>query len=213
MLGFIWAQLRGRAGRSVALLTGVLVATTGFVVLTGATTTSRLAVTGAVERNTRAAYDILVRPQGTRTPLEVERGLVRPNYLSGLFGGITPAQYEQVKQVAGVDVAAPIAMLGYSTSSVSVRFDLTDAVDRSLDQQVIRLDPTFTAERGLSTAPSSPRYMYVTKRPLLYPEGATRTPPQSSTRTAGCIRTTWSAGMSHGSCFPTDEASQSATHT
>ncbi|MBQ1011521.1 hypothetical protein KBX53_11270 [Micromonospora sp. M51] len=171
MLGFIWAQLRGRAGRSVALLAGVLVATTGFVVLTGATTTSRLEVTGAVERDTRAAYDILVRPQGARTPLEVERGLVRPNYLSGLFGGITPAQYEQVKQVAGVDVAAPIAMLGYSTSSVTVRFDLTDAVDRSLDQQVIRLDPTFTAERGLTTAPSRPRYVYVTKRPLLYPEG------------------------------------------
>ncbi|MEU8424826.1 FtsX-like permease family protein [Micromonospora sp. NPDC048835] len=171
MLGFIWAQLRGRAGRSVALLTGVLVATTGFIVLTGATTTSRLDVTGSLERNTRAAYDILVRPQGTRTPLEVDRGLVRPNYLSGLFGGITPAQYEQVKQVAGVDVAAPIAMLGHSTSFVRVRFDLTDAVDRSLDQQVIRLDPTFTAERGLSTAPSSPRYVYVTKRPLLYPEG------------------------------------------
>ncbi|MFG1915669.1 FtsX-like permease family protein [Micromonospora sp. NPDC048898] len=179
MLGFIWAQLRGRAGRSVALLAGVLVATTGFVVLTGATTTSRLKVTGAVERNARAAYDILVRPPGTRTPLEAERGLVRPNYLSGLFGGITPAQYEQVKQVGGVDVAAPIAMLGYSTSSVSVRFDLTDAVDRSLDQQVIRLDPTFTAERGLSTAPSRPRYVYVTKRPLLNPEGK-YTPNDSS---------------------------------
>ncbi|MGK5742810.1 FtsX-like permease family protein [Micromonospora sp. URMC 103] len=170
MLRFVWGQLRGRAGRSVALLAGVLVATTGFVVLTGATTTSRLEVTGAVERNTRAAYDILVRPQGTRTPLEADRGLVRPNYLSGLFGGITPAQYERVKQVPGIDVAAPIAMLGYSTSTVPVRFDVTGAVDRSLEQQVIRLDPTFTAERGLSTAPGSPRYVYVTKRPLLYPE-------------------------------------------
>ncbi|MET8351028.1 MULTISPECIES: FtsX-like permease family protein [unclassified Micromonospora] len=170
MLGFIWGQLRGRAGRSVALLAGVLVATTGFVVLTGATTTSRLDVTGAVERNTRAAYDILVRPKGARTPLEAERGLVRPNYLSGLFGGITPAQYEQVKGLAGIDVAAPIAMLGYSTSTVPVRFDVTSAVDPSLEQQVIRLNPTFTAERGLSTAPSSPRYVYVTKRPLLYPE-------------------------------------------
>ncbi|MFC0503458.1 FtsX-like permease family protein [Micromonospora costi] len=170
MLRFIWGQLRGRAGRSVALMVGVLVATTGFVVLTGATTTSRLDITGAVERNTRAAYDILVRPKGTRTPLEAERRLVQPNYLSGLFGGITPAQYEQVRQIPGIDVAAPIAMLGYSTSSVRVRFDLTDAVDRSLERQVIRLDPTFMAERGLSTAPSRPRYVYVTKRPLIYPE-------------------------------------------
>ncbi|MEV0807556.1 FtsX-like permease family protein [Micromonospora sp. NPDC050200] len=169
MVRFIWGQLRGRAGRSVALLAGVLVATTGFVVLTGATTTSRLDVTGTVERNTRAAYDILVRPQGTRTPLEAERGLVRPNYLSGLYGGITTAQYDQVQAVAGVDVAAPISMLGYATSEVPMRLDLTGAVDRSLDRQVIRADPTYVAERGLSTADGKPRYVYVTKLPLIHP--------------------------------------------
>ncbi|NES31078.1 FtsX-like permease family protein [Micromonospora terminaliae] len=169
MFHVIWGQLRGRAGRSVALLVGVLVATTGFVVLTGATTTSRLDVTGTVERNTEAAYQILVRPEGTRTPLEVERRLVRPNYLSGLFGGITTAQYEQVKAVDGVDVAAPIAMLGHSTAPVPMSFDVTDAVDRSLDRQVIRVDPTFVAERGLSTAPAKPRYVYVTKHRLIYP--------------------------------------------
>ncbi|MFF5174870.1 FtsX-like permease family protein [Micromonospora sp. NPDC000089] len=172
MFRFIWRQLRGRAGRSVALLAGVLVATTGFVVLTGATTTSRLAVTGSVERNTRAAYDILVRPQGARTPLEAERGLVRPNYLSGRYGGITTAQYDQVKTVAGVDVAAPIAMLGHSTTEVSLRLDLTDAVDRSLDRQVIRIDPTYVAERGLSTAKGKPRYVYVTRHPLIFPTPA-----------------------------------------
>ncbi|SIQ11321.1 FtsX-like permease family protein [Micromonospora avicenniae] len=169
MLRLIWRQLRGRAGRSVALLVGVLVATTGFVVLTGATTTSRLDVIGTVERDTKAAYDILVRPKGTRTPLEAERGLVRPNYLSGHFGGITTEQYEQVKAVAGIDVAAPIAMLGYSTTPLLTPLDLTDAVDRSLDRQVIRVEPAFAAERGLSSAPGKPRYVYVTKHPLIYP--------------------------------------------
>ncbi|MEH0973159.1 FtsX-like permease family protein [Micromonospora sp. CPCC 205546] len=168
MLNIIWRQLRGRAGRSVALLLGVLVATTGFVVLTGATTASRLEVTGAVERNTEAAYDILVRPKGARTPLEAERRLVQPNYLSGLFGGITTAQYDQVKALAGVDVAAPIAMLGYSTAPVTTAMDLTDAVDRSLDRQVIRIDPRFVAERGLSTAPGRARYLYVTKHPIIH---------------------------------------------
>ncbi|MFE9689566.1 FtsX-like permease family protein [Micromonospora sp. NPDC005806] len=168
MFHFIWGQLRGRAGRSVALLIGVLVATTGFVVLTGATTTSRLAVTGTVERNTRAAYDILVRPKGTRTPVEAQRRLVRPNYLSGLYGGITTAQYEQVKAVEGVDVAAPIAMLGYSTTPIEMPIDLTDVVDRSLDRQVIRIDRTFLAERGLTHAPAAPTYVYVTKHRLHY---------------------------------------------
>ncbi|MGC4787340.1 FtsX-like permease family protein [Micromonospora sp. DT178] len=180
MLDIIWKQLRGRAGRSVALLLGVLVATTGFVVLTGATTTSRLEVTGAVERNTEAAYDILVRPKGARTPLEAERRLVQPNYLSGLFGGITTAQYDQVKAVAGVDVAAPIAMLGHSTAPVPTPLDLTGAVDRSLDRQVIRVDPRFVAERGLSGTPGRPRFVYVTTHPLIY---ARNDLPQSSDAT------------------------------
>ncbi|GIJ80126.1 FtsX-like permease family protein [Micromonospora phaseoli] len=187
MFRFIWAELRGRAGRSVALLVGVLVATTGFVVLTGATTTSRLEVTGAVERNTRAAYDILIRPPGARTALESEHRLVRPNYLSGLYGGITLGQYEQVQQVAGVDVAAPIAMLGHSTTYVQMSIDLTDAVDPTLDHQVIRIDPTYVAERGLSTAPGKPSYVYVTRRPLIHPVLDPEDPWGSSRYTDGRV--------------------------
>ncbi|BCB88669.1 FtsX-like permease family protein [Phytohabitans suffuscus] len=169
MLRIIWRQLRGRAWRSAALLAGVLVATTGFIVLTGATSASRLQVTGDVERNTRAAYDILVRPKGSRIVLETDRRLVRPNYLSGLYGGITNAQYDQVRRVSGVDIAAPIAMLGYASAFIPTPLDITDAVDRRLDRQVIRVDPTFVAERGLSTAPGKPQYVYVTKHPLIYP--------------------------------------------
>jgi ABC-type antimicrobial peptide transport system permease subunit len=166
MIRFVWSQMRGRAGRSVALLAGVLAATTGFTVLTGATATARLQVTGTVEENARAAYDILVRPKGSRLPLETDQGLVRPNALSGLYGGITMRQYEQVRTLAGVDVAAPIAMVGYGLATVTNTFDLTDALDPALDQQVIRIDPTFTADRGLSRAAGEPSFVYVTKHRL-----------------------------------------------
>ncbi|GAB3963563.1 FtsX-like permease family protein [Plantactinospora veratri] len=169
MVGFIWRQLRARLWRSLALLTGVLVATTGFVVLTGTTTTSQLRLNEQVQRETRAAYDILVRPNGTQADLETARGVVRPNYLSGLFGGISMAQYEQVRTVDGVDVAAPVAMLGYSLHEMRAHLDLTDAVDRSLDRQVIRVDPTFLAERGLSRTTGKPRYVYLTRNRLAYP--------------------------------------------
>ncbi|MEV6811770.1 FtsX-like permease family protein [Micromonospora sp. NPDC051296] len=172
MLGFIWRQLRGRAGRSVALMLGALVATTSFIVLTGSTTASRLEVIGVVERNSPAAYDILVRPQGSRTAQEVERGLVQPNYLSGLFGGITLAQYRQVAGVAGVQVAAPIAMLGYSIRGVALDVDVSAAVDPDAERQVIRLDPTFTAERGLSRATARPHHVYLTRNEVVHPESA-----------------------------------------
>jgi putative ABC transport system permease protein len=170
VIRFIWSQLRGRAGRSGALLAGVLVATTGFTVLTGATATGRLEVTGTVDANARAAYDILVRPKGSRTPLETDAALVRANSLSGQFGGITMGQYEQVRGLAGVDVAAPIAMLGYTTVNVSTPFDITGLIDKKLDQQVIRVDPTFTADRGLSKAVGAPTYVLVSKHHLVWPK-------------------------------------------
>jgi hypothetical protein len=167
MIRFIWSHLRGRAGRSMALLLGVLTATTGFTVLTGTTDTARLRVTGALDANYRAAYDILVRPRGSRSTLETGRNLVRPNYLTGQFGGITPEQYEQIRAVPGVELAAPIAMLGYTMVTLNVSFDVTDAVDRSARQQVIRLDPTLIADRGLTRQANPPSYAYVTRNELI----------------------------------------------
>jgi putative ABC transport system permease protein len=167
VIHFIWSHLRMRAGRSMALLLGVLTATTGFTVLTGTTDTARLRVTGTLDANARAAYDILVRPRGSRSALETDRGLVRPNYLSGQFGGLTTKEYEQIRAVPGVELAAPIAMLGYAMVTLNVSFDVTDAVDRNARQQVIRLAPTLVADRGLTRQPAPPSYVYVTRNELI----------------------------------------------
>ncbi len=109
-----WSQLRYRTGRSLALLLGMLVATTAFTVLTAASRTSQLRTIGTVTSSFHAAYDILVRPAGSRTALETETGTVQPNFLSGIYGGITMAQYRQIQRITGVQVAAPIAMVGYT---------------------------------------------------------------------------------------------------
>jgi putative ABC transport system permease protein len=163
---FIWAQLRLRAGRTAAMAAAVLIACTGFTVLTGSVQTSRLTATGVVDEHVRAAYDILVRPAGSRSELEQQRGLVRPNFLSGLFGGISQTQWEQVRAVPGVEVAAPIAMLGYAPTPVTVPVDLTDLVDRSAPRQLFRLRPRWAAERGLTVLDDAPHYVYVTRRPV-----------------------------------------------
>ncbi|WP_433303940.1 FtsX-like permease family protein [Actinoplanes sp. CA-030573] len=49
------------------------------------------------------------------------------------------------------------------------RLDLTGAVDRTADRQVVRLDRTFLADRGLSRATGRPMYVYVTKHPVSWP--------------------------------------------
>jgi hypothetical protein len=146
----------------VALLLGVLTATTGFTVLTGATATARLEVTGTVDANVRAAYDILVRPKGSRLPLEGDRALLRPNAVSGIYGGLTTDDWARIRSVPGIDVAAPIAMAGSLNAAVVAPVDLTDLVDPTRDRQVIRIDRTLLADRNLSRTPATPIWVYVT---------------------------------------------------
>jgi putative ABC transport system permease protein len=169
VLGFIIAQLRGRPRRALALLAGVLAATTGFTVLSGAATTSQVRTVGTVEANYRAAYDVLVRPKGNRTGLEDAGGLVRPNYLSGIYGGISMAQLASVRAVNNVELAAPIAILGHSYATIEQEVDLTDQIDPNARQQVFRLTPTWIADRGLTVIDDAPKYVYLSRN-LLYPQ-------------------------------------------
>ncbi|MGH3256689.1 MAG: FtsX-like permease family protein [Streptosporangiaceae bacterium] len=165
MVRYLWGGLQHRVGRTVALLLGVLVATASFVVLTGAARTTQLVTVGKVGANYRSAYDILVRPKGSVTGLERSRGLVRPNYLSGIFGGISLAQYHAVANLPGVQVAAPIAMIGY----IMPRVYLWVPVPANLDgaaRQLYRIDPTWVFDRGLSRARDASDFAYVTGSPV-----------------------------------------------
>ncbi len=122
-----WSQLRFRTTRAIALLIGLLLATTAFTVLTAASRTAQLRTVGTVTAHFTPAYDILVRPRGSRTGLETQTGTVQPNFLSGIYGGITMAQYHQIAQIPGVQVAAPIAMVGYSLLVPQLAFPLPAA--------------------------------------------------------------------------------------
>ena len=92
VLRMVASTLRRRAGRSAAVVCAIVVAAVSFSVLISAVATSTLQVHGTVKANYRSAYDILVRPIGSRSAVERSRGLVRENYLAGIFGGITMAQ-------------------------------------------------------------------------------------------------------------------------
>ncbi len=122
-----WSQLRFRTVRLLALLLGLLLATTAFTVLTAASRTSQLRTVGTVSAHFVPAYDILVRPKGAQTQLEKQTDTVQPNFLSGLYGGITPAQWHQIEVIPGVSVAAPIAMVGYGQVFSNLHFQLPAA--------------------------------------------------------------------------------------
>jgi hypothetical protein len=132
---------------------GLVTATVGFVVLAGTSQTTQAVLNRDIARAWPAPYDILVRPEGTRDPVEVRSGLVRPNYLSGLRGGITEAQVDQVRAVPGVAVAAPIAIVGFTYWS-NVRFiDLAPYLEKD-KISFFRFSVTSVGDNGHSTYPS-----------------------------------------------------------
>ena len=161
-----WSQLRFRRARALALLAGMLVAVTAFTVLTAASRTSQLRTIGTVTAHFRTAYDILVRPQGSRTALESRTGTVQPNFLSGIYGGITMAQYQEIQQIPGVQVAAPIAMVGYMLPHVPVTVKLPAAAATGHGRQLYRITTTWVSAGGSVRIPQPPSYAYVTSNRL-----------------------------------------------
>lgn len=157
-----WSQLRFRTGRSLALLLGMLVAVTAFSLLTAASRTSQLRTVGEVSAHFQPAYDILVRPTGSRTGLEARTGTVQPNFLSGIYGGITIRQYHEIQQIPGVAVAAPIAMVGYSLPNVPVTIALPAGPGSRSGRQLYRVSTTWVSAGGTVQIQQPASYVYLT---------------------------------------------------
>jgi len=157
-----WSQLRFRAARTIALLAGVLLAATAFTVLTAASRTSQVRTVGTVTAHFSPAYDILVRPKGSRSALETRSGTVQPNFLSGIYGGISLAQYHRIQQIPGVQVAAPIAMVGYTLVRAGIPVLLPAADSARPGRQLYRYATTWVSAGGTIRVSQPPSFVYLT---------------------------------------------------
>jgi putative ABC transport system permease protein len=149
VIHLLLARLRSNRLRAAVLVLGIAAATTAFVVLTGQVAEQRLELRGRVSVQSTPNYDILVRPAGSRTDPETSQGLVRANFLSGQFGGITLRQWQQIQQLSGVEVAAPIAMVGYVLQTVTIPIDITDRLSPA-DEQLFTASVRRRSARGLT---------------------------------------------------------------
>lgn len=149
MRRFLWSQFRYRRGRSAALGLAILVAAASFTLLTASASTSSLHVHGTLKSSFRPAYDVLVRPADSPTPLERSEGLVRPNFLSGVYHGITLAQWHEIERIPGVAVAAPSENLGYALFPVGVSFSIARLVDKA-PNQLYRFTYSYVTNDGRS---------------------------------------------------------------
>lgn len=165
VLILVWRGLVGRRARSLALVLGLVVSCSAFAVLTGQSEASRLAIRGTVDVNARSAYDILVRPAGSRSASEDASAEVQAGFLAGIRGGITTGQWQQVLHLAGVEVAAPVANIGYIVPQVTIPVDTTKA-NAGSGRSVARVDARWSWDNGLSKESAFPSFAYVTPNPL-----------------------------------------------
>jgi hypothetical protein len=112
------------------LSVSVLVILTALALAAAHTSASAsVSLTGAVDRNWRGAYDLLIRPRGAVLPLEQTKGLVEPNFLSYAgHGGISSEQLAEIRGLPGVELAAPVSVAGYMSYTLSRPTIFTDTL-------------------------------------------------------------------------------------
>lgn len=177
VLRMVLGQLRHRLDRAATLGTGILVAAASFSLLTAASRTSAIDVRGAVSQNFRTSYDLLVRPLGSQSLLEQQRDLVRNNFETGITGGITTQQWQSVLAAPGVEVAAPVAYLGWVVNSVELKVPLAKYL-RAAPGGVLRVRTTSVAN-GLSSYPGQTVYVYAPGKGAGCSDLFINTPPAS----------------------------------
>jgi hypothetical protein len=208
LVGFALAHLRGDWRRSLAAGAAILVAVASFVVLTGTVTSQQLQVTQEVHSNYRSTYDILVRPRGSANLLERSDGVVRPNFLSGSYGGITLAQVGQIGHVPGVEVAAPVAVVGQMMSSVLLTVDVRGVLG-SREHVLLRFGLNGAARNGTAHTTNQQGFLYLTRNTLATIDTKTGsssgTPAQIEHRASGKITACLASNAGGGPKSPATE--------
>lgn len=102
------------------LVLAALVVITSLALVSGQLTEgARLQLEASIDSHWRGAYDLLVVPKGSNLLADRTAGIVEPNFLGyASSGSISLDQLAAIRAVAGVDVAAPIGVVGYVRSQV-----------------------------------------------------------------------------------------------
>lgn len=159
MIRLTLSRLLHDRARSLFLVATLLLSVLSFLVLGASAKTSQVKTTGTV-LGAPAAYDLIVRPPASITAQERTTSLVRANYLSGVYGGITLTQWHTIQRSAGVQTAAPIAMIGQVFEQAFVPVDLTAYVDKKTTT-VLRFTSTDHSRAGTASTPGPNGYLMV----------------------------------------------------
>src|SRR5216683_1914033 len=141
MWPYIFLLLRRQPGKSALVSGGFLLAACALILLSATTQTTLVRGNQIISQNWRPTYDLVVLPPRARIPADPR---VPSDLLAGYGGGISIQQYKQIKSLSGVEVAAPIAYVGYVQMPVPVVY----LSDHSLPSGYYQLDWVLSAFNG-----------------------------------------------------------------
>lgn len=113
MFEYMLRTMLKRNTRNLVLLAGLLALSSGLSTYVSASQNARVSAGAAIDQHWRGAYDLLVRPSGAVQKTEREYGLVESNYLSVGESGISVEQWKQIQAMPDIEIAAPVAAIGY----------------------------------------------------------------------------------------------------
>jgi putative ABC transport system permease protein len=115
------ARLTPVQARTSTLVAGIAATAAAFTILCMNASALTVQVRGQLPAaSPPRAYDILVRVPSRVAHQAGADSLARPNDLAELSGGITLAQYDTIRALPGVQVAAPMTMVGYVPLTVII---------------------------------------------------------------------------------------------
>ncbi len=110
MWQYVFQMLRRQPGKSALASSGFLLAACALILSSATTQTTLVRANQIISQNWRPTYDLVVLPPQAKVPADQR---VAADLLAGHGGGISVQQYEQIKQLPGIEIAAPIAYVGY----------------------------------------------------------------------------------------------------
>jgi putative ABC transport system permease protein len=141
MWRYVFLTIRRQPGKSVLAGSGFLLAACALILLSATTQTTVVQANQIISQSWRSSYDLVVLPPQAQLATQ---SILPADLLAGYDGGISLQQYQQIKGLPGVEVAAPIAYLGYVQMPVPrVLFS-----KQTLAPGYYRLDWTLTAFNG-----------------------------------------------------------------
>lgn len=168
MIPISWKRIRNQKYKSImtiaAMITIILLTSYGIQ----SARETQLIVTDNLENYSRGSYDILVRPEGARTKIEGHLQTVEENYIGDGAGGISIEEWKKIKEHPEIEIAAPVAALGYFTSN-------TDSIQLPLLDYPALFEWQFFTSDGINDYPVTSIYgeYYLERIDQEYPVGET----------------------------------------